>query len=147
MPSKGGRPSRTRAEVDALVSGCADMLSRGLHKHQVYSWLKARLGIGPSSCQVYVSRARALLRERTGLGLEELRAGSHALYDSVIRDPAATVSQKLQARERIDRLHGLEAPRPRRRPAPPPPPPPGEGPTVVAAREQRTAAELLARRA
>lgn len=58
----------------------------------------------------YLSRARERMVAESGKSKDELRQDSLNYYLAITRDPSADHRSKLIARERIDRLYGLEMP-------------------------------------
>jgi len=56
-------------------------------------------------------RARAYLLEQLRRSKEDFRCESLAFYQSKLTDPEATTSEQLRARQRIDELLGLDAPK------------------------------------
>lgn len=58
----------------------------------------------------YLSRARARMVEESGKTKDELRQDSLNYYLAITRDQAADHRSRLIARERIDRLYGLDMP-------------------------------------
>ena len=58
-----------------------------------------------------VIRARRLLLDRLGRSKEDFRSESLAFYESITNSTDATAGEKIRARQRIDELLGLDAPR------------------------------------
>lgn len=58
----------------------------------------------------YLSRARARFVEESGKTKDELRTDSLNFYLAIARDLGADHRSRLQARERVDRLYGLDMP-------------------------------------
>lgn len=58
----------------------------------------------------YLSRAKSRMIEESGKTKEELRTDSLNFYLAIARDLTADHRSRLQARERIDRLYGLDMP-------------------------------------
>jgi hypothetical protein len=105
-----GRPYHkpTRAEQEERATFTAFLLSRYAHKGEIKRLLQARFGVSARSCERYLARARELLLAGSGAPLEEHRLQSYNFYVSVIRDPQATLREKLIAQKRLDKLLGLE---------------------------------------
>ena len=55
-------------------------------------------------------RARREMTERLHRSKEVFRVESLAFYEAIAVDPNATAGEKIRARERVDRLFGLDAP-------------------------------------
>jgi hypothetical protein len=96
--------------MEEQASYAAGVLARGAYKHEVFNLLRHKYGVSTRTCESIVARARQALRERTGREREELRADSHAFYESVKRDPAASLHEKMYAQRCVDELLGLKAP-------------------------------------
>jgi hypothetical protein len=105
-----GRPYHkpTRAEQEDRVAFTAFLLSRYAHKGEIKRLLKARFGVSARTCERLLARAREVLLKATGAPPEEHRLQSYSFYVSVLRDPAATLRERMLAQKRIDKLLGLE---------------------------------------
>jgi hypothetical protein len=68
-------------------------------------------GLSRKSVVHYLLRARRVYREESGIDLAEQRFLAFAFWDSIIRDPAASLRQKMKAMNRIVRMAGLSLPR------------------------------------
>jgi hypothetical protein len=101
----------TAAEVERRVETCELLLSRGGRKSQIHSAMKKEFGVSWQMASIYVSRARANLLKRLGKPKEQHRCESLALYESVIQSPDSKPNDRIHARQRIDELLGLDAPR------------------------------------
>jgi hypothetical protein len=103
---------------DRLVNSIADMLSRGAFKSEAVQAIQRRYAASElwgRSCsrrtaEAVISKARELLCNQHGQSKLEHHRSSFSYYWSVLRDPNATVSERLSARTRLDKLLGLEAP-------------------------------------
>jgi hypothetical protein len=98
----------TREQKKARVKYAVALLSGAVHTREIVRRLGARYGVCRRTSELYLARARAALVERTGRPVEQHRLDAFAFYESVIRDPEATVREKLLAQARIDKLLGLE---------------------------------------
>jgi hypothetical protein len=107
MPTKTYRKP-TRKEKEERIDLTLRLLSRGVYKGEVKVVLHARYGVGARTAERYLSRAREILRGRTGRSLDEHRLDAFAFYESIIQDPEATTRERLLAQARIDKLLGLE---------------------------------------
>jgi hypothetical protein len=81
----------------------------GLDRDWVLACMK-KWGVGPAEARGYVKEARELLMQDLLRSKEEHRCDALAFYRSVILDPNASTVDKIRARERIDKLLGLEQP-------------------------------------
>jgi hypothetical protein len=97
--------------MEERIEMTAHLLAQAMLKGQIKRLLKAKWGCSARTCEVYLSRARKLLVEKSGRTRGEHFIEAAAFYRSVIQSPNASLRDKLQARERLDVLYGLEAPR------------------------------------
>lgn len=115
-PPQSPRPTRTStAELKTRAELTARLLATGRRKGEVKRMLKQRFGVSARACERYLSAARNLLIAWTGKSREDHFVDAFAFYWSVISDPdpAVTLRTRMQARRQLDRLLGLEPPRPR----------------------------------
>lgn len=112
MPAPKGQPHKKlsepkRNEIALLV---AELLSRGKTTGEIKRMIHVEYGLKPRSVEPYLRRAREAMRAETGKSVEDLRTESYYYYRSVLQDPEASHRDKLRARERIDKLLGLDKP-------------------------------------
>lgn len=110
MPRQAETKQPTSAELQEREDLAFDLLSRCFHKSQIKKHFKERYNCSARTVEKYLSRARGRMAIQAQQAKGDLRAESLAFYLSVLRNNAATVKDKLLARERIDRLYGLDAP-------------------------------------
>jgi hypothetical protein len=101
------RPTEQELEERIVVTSRA--LCRGLTKHEIKRAITSQYRVGWRTVETYLSRARALLIEESGRTRQQLVAEAFGFYNSVLSSNAST-ADKIRARERIDRLFGLDAP-------------------------------------
>jgi hypothetical protein len=130
QPGHAGRHlGSTLAAMLERTEYVAGLLARGLPKGQVKRAIYAAFGCGARQAETLISRAREALVGWSGQPKSELWVEAVAFYRSVIQAPGVELRIKLLARERLDRMFGLEPPHVRVvRPAHPPWPPPRLGP-------------------
>jgi hypothetical protein len=88
------------------------LLSVCLLKSQIKSAFRERYpGTSSRTLERYLAAARKRLLAADGKTVEERRAESRAFYEAILRNESAAPRDRLYARERIDRLYGLDAPR------------------------------------
>jgi len=97
----------TQAEIQLRVASIAQWLTEGLKSYQIYAKTK-EWGITKRQTETYASRARDLLREQIAGTFENLVAESVAWYDGVIHNDSVPIRERIYARERKDKLLGLE---------------------------------------
>ena len=92
-----------------LVEYVADRMSSGIHKHALYAQLQKDLGcsIDIKAYEELRRRAESLNRDRMSNRPTEL-GNAVAWYKSVIADDTVKSSDKLRARQQLDKILGLE---------------------------------------
>ena len=99
----------TEAEVEERVTEVEKMLRAGpILKSQLVKFIKNKFEVQRRMAEYYIARARERMLLRLNRVKDEHRAESLSYYEGVILNPAATVREKVVARERIDKLLGLE---------------------------------------
>lgn len=93
------------------------LLGRGAYKHEIISLIKKRFSsphegkdLSSRTCENILARAREELTARTGRSRDEHREESVAFWESIIRDPDASLAEMMHARTRLEVLLGLQAP-------------------------------------
>lgn len=109
-PAKPARRKTTRLEYDERVDFVLSLMVRCATRGQIHQACRERYGTVWRTADRYVSRAKEQMAKNATVNREQMRAESLAVYESIIRGPASP-SAKIRARERIDQLFGLEAPR------------------------------------
>lgn len=100
----------TNNELNARIARVADLLSHGLTRTQVHEACKQEWGVGWRTSERYMARAREFLVFETKMDRTEHVAMAYQYYASILRSPRAEIREKLIARERMDKLLGLEVP-------------------------------------
>lgn len=101
----------TFAEVEHRVAHTEGLLRAGFHApYELKQKLMKKFGVGYRMATDYITRARERLLTRLDQVKREHRADSFAFYEGQTMNPRATPSERIRARERIDKLLGLEAP-------------------------------------
>ena len=101
-----------RAEAVGIIEA---LLGRGMYKHKIFAVFKRPWGQGnyaplsARTCGALLTRAKGNLRAAVvaGAGRDDPRLRSYHVYNSVLRDAAATPREIILAQSRIDRLLGL----------------------------------------
>ena len=104
------KPARkpVQAEHAQRVASAMEMLLEGKSDGQVKRAVAERFGLSPRTVERYLRRAREKMVESTGKPADALRAEALAVYQTIIDDPEAENRDRIKARERIDKLLGLE---------------------------------------
>lgn len=87
-----------------------ELLSRCFHKSQIKKQFIARYDVTARTVEKYLSRARDRMTIEATQSRDDLRAESLSFYYTILRNNEATPREKISARERIDRLFGLDMP-------------------------------------
>lgn len=112
-----GRSTTSNAELKERIELTAHLLGQGLRKGEIKRELKARFKnrdgtpISARTCEAYLTRARRLLVEKSGVSKQEHARRSSWFYLSILWNPSASTAHKLRARENLDRLLGLDPPK------------------------------------
>jgi hypothetical protein len=77
-------------------------------KGQIHDYCREQWGVCWRTAETYAARAREAIMAAMDTTKQELRAQSYRFYMGLTLDPAATILDKIRARERIDKLLGLE---------------------------------------
>jgi hypothetical protein len=96
--------------TDDVIEFAEFALAQGFLKGVVKALLKEKYELCYRSCETVITQARKKLLERAELSHDELRRDSFQIYDAISRDPAYAARERMLARERIDKLFGLEGP-------------------------------------
>ena len=100
---------RTTRETQALIVQLIQkMLGRGYHNSDIEPAITKKFEISHRSVERYITRARREMREEVENYLEHHRVDSFFFYRSVIENPKAVERDRIRARERIDKLLGLD---------------------------------------
>lgn len=89
---------------------CRKLLGKGAYDGEVKTVVAARYGISRRTVERYLRRAREEMRAEIGRDKPDLQAESLEVYRSILMDEDAKPIEKIKARERMDKLLGLEAP-------------------------------------
>jgi hypothetical protein len=105
------RPKPSFAEMDERVDFVCELLARNLHYHQLKREFRNRFGdCSHSTIANYVARARARLYQQVEHDRKDHVAEALATYRDIFQDPVCTPREKIMARERMDKILGVEAP-------------------------------------
>lgn len=87
-----------------------ELLQKGVLAGEVKRLVSSSSGCSPRTVEAYISRARAKMREESGRDDDEHRSDAFHFYNSILTDKDASHRDKIRARERIDKLLGLDKP-------------------------------------
>lgn len=100
----------TKAEHAQRVNLCRQMVGQAYHDGEIKRLVSQKYNISPRSVERYIKRARDQIIAELGIPKVELRAQSAEFYRSVAHDAKQKTRDRLRARERIDKLYGLDSP-------------------------------------
>jgi hypothetical protein len=108
---RGDRP--TDAVIDGRTAEMVAVLSTRPHVQRVQLHVQfcERWRCHWRTVDRIVARARKEIFDRLGRSKEQFRCESLAFYEAMTADPKASVAEKTKARQRIDDLLGLDAPK------------------------------------
>ena len=111
--SKPRKPSRksTNAEIEERITAAEILICRCARRGEIHAHFAAKYDVCWRSTDRYVARARERLRQRSTRPRQDHFDESMTFYESVIRDKNARPQDKLRARQRMDELLGLDAPK------------------------------------
>ena len=105
-PQPRVRTSPQRSEQ--IVRLIKKMIGRGSFISEIKTAIAEEFQLSRRSVERYLTRARREMLDEVEQNLEHHRADSLFFYRSVIDSPKSTERDRLRARERIDRLLGLD---------------------------------------
>lgn len=102
----------TNEQLQERIETTIECIGLRLHKSQIKKVLRDKYGdMSGRTVEAYLSRAREQMHSNCRAHVAEHTNKALSFYESVLRNPKATMRDKLQAQERIDILLGLEAPK------------------------------------
>lgn len=108
IATKAIRP--THKEHRERVAMCRALLGKCVHDGDIKRIVAAKYGISKRSVERYLRSAREQMVAETGQPREVLQAESVEFYRTICQKKEAEDRDKIKARERIDKVLGLEAP-------------------------------------
>ncbi len=93
-----------------LVQLIKQLLSLGKHPSGIKQAVIREYDLASRSVERYITRARREMNKYLEVPIEQLRADSFVFYLSIINDSKILPRDRIRARERIDKLLGLEQP-------------------------------------
>jgi hypothetical protein len=104
---KGKIPEK---EHQRRVDECRALLERHLTKSEIKKAITAKYDVDGRTVERYLSRARDLIVLEISETRDYFRSQSLAVYRSVLKNPDATLKEKILAQRQIDHLLGLHSP-------------------------------------
>lgn len=103
-------PPANKKITEEVIMFAEFALARRFTKGQVKTLLIEKFQLHFRTCETIITKARKCLVEKTGKDQQAHKDEAYRFYDSVIRDPAATVRDRLLAQQQIVALFGLQGP-------------------------------------
>lgn len=109
--SRKGVKRPTQKEYEERVNEAQMLLMQGpILKSAVIAHIKSKFKVEHRAAETYLARARQNILLHLNQLKDEHRADSLAFYEGIILDPDTSAADRLRARERIDKLLGLDKP-------------------------------------
>ena len=109
-PTPPPRRYLSKEEQTVVVRLIQKMLGLGKYASEIKTAIAARYGLSRRSATRYLQRARREMQEFVDRDDHRHRTDSFYFYLSVIENPDSTQRERLRARERIDKVMGIELP-------------------------------------
>lgn len=93
-----------------LIRLIKKMLGMGKYASEIKKAVNQEYGLSTRSVERYITRARREMVKHTKVSLEDHVAEAYYFYRGILTDPESTQRERLRARERIDKLLGLDQP-------------------------------------
>ncbi len=112
MSTMKSKPRKsTSKEIEERVSEVADLLASGATKTQLHAMGREKWAIHWKTMDGYCARARERLLADLNRPKPELRLESFSFYQGIADDESQPGHTRVRARQRIDELLGLDAPK------------------------------------
>ncbi|QDT27823.1 hypothetical protein Enr10x_31570 [Gimesia panareensis] len=110
MTTSTPRKYLSKDEQTVVVRLIKKMIGLGRYTSEIKTAIAAEYGFSRHSVTRYVNRARREMREFVEQDVDLHRVESYYFYRSVFDNPDSTQHERLRARERIDKIMGIELP-------------------------------------
>lgn len=113
MSNKGGKSGKhpTAGEKDDRIEFTLRQIATGKYKSDIKRALRERYGnLCARTCERYITAAFEITMLEMKRPAEELAAEAVAFYDGIIANQELSIFVRMRARERKDKLLGLEKP-------------------------------------
>jgi len=101
-------PKLTLQLQQEIIAFCTLALARLCTKTEIHRLVKDRYNLGHRQADNYLTRARGVMLAQTGKPMAEHKADAYEYYKGIIKSSTIGDREKLIARERLDKLLGLE---------------------------------------
>lgn len=107
--------TKYQAETELRIEFCKRLLitaikKGGMNKRDMKMAVMREFQVAPRTYEKYIAEARKRYRAEQDDTTDNLLSDSLGFYEGIVSNPRERTSDRLRARERLDRLHGLEKP-------------------------------------
>jgi len=99
-----------REKFREITEDIRGMMSLGWVNTEIFASIKTRHGIGRAVCEVFIDHSKRQMIKHTANSKDGWIAESISFYKSITKNADAKDVDRIQARARIDKLLGLDAP-------------------------------------
>lgn len=112
MTEPAQKPKRniSKEQQIQLVRLIKKMLGMAKYTSEIKKAVQQKYGLSTRSVQRYITRARREMVKHTKSSIEDHVAEAYYFYRGILTDENSTQRDRLRARERIDKLLGLDSP-------------------------------------
>lgn len=105
------RKQPTQDEIEERTEFVMELEAQYMHEGQIKRMFREKYGdVSHVTINDYRLRARARMKESANVKPSDVAERAMAFYKAVIRDPCSTVTERIKAQERMDKIFGIEAP-------------------------------------
>jgi len=105
------RTKPTQDEIEERTEFVMELEAQYMHEGQIKRMFREKYGdVSHVTINDYRLRARARMKESANVKPSDVAERAMAFYQAVIRDPCSTVTERIKAQERMDKIFGIEAP-------------------------------------
>jgi len=101
----------TEDEMEEKIEFVMELEAQYMHEGQIKRMFREKYGdVHYTTILDYIQRARARFKQSANVKPSDVAERAMAFYQAVIRDPCSTVTERIKAQERMDKIFGIEAP-------------------------------------
>lgn len=105
------RTKPTQDEIEERTEFVMELEAQYMHEGQIKRMFREKYGdVHYTTILDYIQRARARFKQSANVKPSDVAERAMAFYQAVIRDPCSTVTERIKAQERMDKIFGIEAP-------------------------------------
>ena len=99
----------TKQQRTLILRLIKKMIGLGKYASEIKTAIADQFHLSPRSVERFLTSARNEMRARVEIPLEQHRADSFYFYRTIIDSPESSTRERMQARERIDKLLGSDS--------------------------------------